>query len=119
MRKDIDKTLTEISQDIVNLLLDNNNNSLEVEKVKGYLMDIFGYDANYEIHIHTEIPFEFEENYTLLRNLNEGDIFISKADTVSIYLKNLGKDKHLLKDYNSGNEYEVPHGRFPIFKKIG
>ena len=120
MRKDVDKTLTEISQDNVELVLGNSNdNSLEVEKVKGYLMDTFGYDANYELHIHTEIPFEYEENYTLLRNLNEGDVFITKANTVSMYLKCVGDDKHILRNINSCDEYEGPHGRFPVFKKIG
>ena len=120
MRKDIDKTLTEISQDIVTLLLANkNDNTLEVEKVKGYLMDTFGYDANYRIIIHTEIPFEYEENQTLLRDLNEGDVFITKANTVSVYLKCVGDDKHILRNINSCDEYEVPHGKFPVFKKIG
>lgn len=52
MEKNVDKTLTEISQDIVNLISNNGDNSLEVEKVKTYLMDTFGYDPNYEIHIH-------------------------------------------------------------------
>jgi hypothetical protein len=61
----------------------------------------------------------YEENYTLFRDLNEGDVFISKSNTVSMYLKCVGEDKHKLKDINSGDEYEVPHGRFPVFKKIG
>jgi hypothetical protein len=36
-----------------------------------------------------------------------------------MYLKCVGEDKHKLKDINSGDEYEVPHSRFSVFKKIG
>jgi hypothetical protein len=60
----------------------------------------------------------YEENYTPLRDLSEGDEFIDKSNSVGIYLKPLGGDRHLLKSMNLGVEYEVPHGRFPIFKKI-
>ena len=60
---------------------------------------------------------KFEENYTLLKDLKYGDIFISKNETKTIYLKNLGNDKHLLKDFDNKNVYEVPHGNFPIFKQ--
>jgi hypothetical protein len=49
---------------------------------------------------------EYEENYTSLRDLNEGDGFIDKSNSVGVYLKSLG------------DEYEVPHGRFPVFKII-
>lgn len=59
----------------------------------------------------------YEENYTLLRNLKEGDEFISKSNGVGFYVKSIGEDKHLLKT-QSGSVYEVPHGRFPVFKKI-
>lgn len=61
--------------------------------------------------------YEYEENYTLLRNLKEGDEFISKSNSVGFYIKSIGEDKHLLKS-EDGNIYEVPHGRFPVFKKI-
>lgn len=61
---------------------------------------------------------EYEENYTLLRNLKEGDEFISKSNTVGFYIKPIGDDKHLLKSKNTGNTYEIPHGEFPVFKKI-
>lgn len=60
---------------------------------------------------------EYEETYTLLRDLKEGDEFISKSNTVGFYVKSIGEDKHLLKP-QGGNSYEVPHGRFPVFKKI-
>ena len=61
---------------------------------------------------------EYEENYTLLRNLKEGDEFIDKSNSVGFYIKSLGDDKHLLKSQNTNGTYEVPHGRFPVFKKI-
>lgn len=60
---------------------------------------------------------EYEENYTLLRNLKEGNEFISKSNTVGVYIKPIGEDKHILKS-EDGNNYEVPHGSFPVFKKI-
>lgn len=77
---------------------------------------------------------KYEQNFTILRNLNEGDSFITKANTECLYLKKLGDDKHLIKDigYNAtpvdGIPYVVwsirkvnpfvPSGKFPIFKKI-
>jgi hypothetical protein len=61
---------------------------------------------------------EYEENYTSLRDLSEGDEFIDKSNSVGVYLKSLGDDRHLLKSMRIGNEYEVPHGKFPVFKKI-
>ena len=61
---------------------------------------------------------QYEENYTSLRDLNEGDEFIDKSNHVGVYLKSLGDDRHLLKSMRTGNEYEVPHGRFPVFKII-
>ena len=62
---------------------------------------------------------EFEVNFTPLRDLEEGDIYLTKMDTISEYVKDLGDDRHLLKNYETGKEYEVPHGKFPVFKKIG
>jgi len=61
---------------------------------------------------------EYEENYTSLRDLNEGDEFIDKSNSIGVYLKSLGDARHLLKSMNNDREYEVPHGRFPVFKKI-
>ena len=60
---------------------------------------------------------EHEENNTLLKNLKEGDEFISKSNIIGFYIKSIGEDKHILK-LEDGNSYEVPHGRFPVFKKI-
>jgi hypothetical protein len=60
---------------------------------------------------------EYEENYTLLRDLKEGDEFIDKSNSVGIYIKPLEDDKHLLKSKRNDNVYEVPHGKFPVFKK--
>lgn len=37
---------------------------------------------------------KYEENYTVLRDLNEGDEFIDKSNSVGIYLKSLGDDKY-------------------------
>lgn len=65
----------------------------------------------------------YEENYTLLRDLKEGDIYMSKDNTESIYLKDLGDDKHLIRiiDVNSspfdGVEHIIPKGKFSVFKK--
>jgi len=64
------------------------------------------------------IETQYEENYTLLRDLDEGDKFLDKSNSVGCYIKSLGNDKHQLKSQNTGNLYEVPHGRFPVFKKI-
>ena len=61
---------------------------------------------------------KYEELHTQLRKLKPGDIFISKGETESVYLKKTGEDKHLLKLVESNQEYEVPHGSFPVFKKI-
>jgi len=61
---------------------------------------------------------KFEENFTSLRDLEEGNIHLDKANGINIYVKDLGNDHHLVKDHPDGEEYEVPHGRFPVFKKI-
>jgi len=67
---------------------------------------------------------KYEENFTLLRDLKAGDKYITKANTECIYLKNIGNDKHLVKDvgYNStpidGKECVVESGNFPVFKNI-
>src|ERR1017187_2892371 len=67
----------------------------------------------------------YEENYTLLKDLKKGDVFLSKDNTESIYLKKLDDDKHLLKatkrndtKVKNEKEYIAPHGNFPVFKKI-
>lgn len=59
---------------------------------------------------------DFEENFIEIRNLNIGDIFMSKTGNEGQYIKKLDEDRHLLK--SNGKEYEVPHGNFPVFKKI-
>jgi len=38
---------------------------------------------------------EYEENYTSLRDLNEDDEYIDKSNSVGVYLKSLGDDRHL------------------------
>ena len=43
---------------------------------------------------------------------------LDKSNSVGFYIKSLGDDKHLLKSQNTNSTYEVPHGRFPVFKKI-
>lgn len=58
---------------------------------------------------------KYEESYTLLRDLNEGDEYIDKSNSKGVYLKSLGNDRHLIKHHII---FEVPHGRFPVFKKI-
>ncbi len=61
----------------------------------------------------------YEDRTIKLNELSEGDEFIGKWSPAKIrYLKNLGGDRHLLKDVETGREWEVPHGRFPSFKKI-
>ena len=62
--------------------------------------------------------YKFVENYTPLRELNVGDIYLTKSHNIGMYIKNLGDDKHLIKNIDTGNEYVVPHGRFPVFKMI-
>jgi hypothetical protein len=62
---------------------------------------------------------KYEDRTIKLNELSEGDEFIGKWSPTKIrYLKNLGGDRHLLKDVETGREWEVPHGRFPSFKKI-
>ena len=61
----------------------------------------------------------YEENCVRLNELSEGDEFIGKwSPMVTKYLKNLGDDRHLLMDIETGKEWIFPHGRFPSFKKI-
>jgi len=59
---------------------------------------------------------EYYDNYTLLKELNVGDRYITKLDSECIYLKWLGEDRHLVFNIDAGTVYEVPHGRFPVFK---
>lgn len=61
---------------------------------------------------------EYEEGYTLLRDLKNGDVYIDKANCVGLYLKSLGNDRHLIKSFGLDKIFKVPHGRFPVFKKI-
>ena len=61
----------------------------------------------------------YEQNCVRLNELSEGDEFIGKWSPEEIrYLKNLGEDRHLLINIETGREWEVPHGRFPSFRKI-
>lgn len=61
---------------------------------------------------------KFEEDFTVLRYLEPGDIFETKAGTELMYLENLDDDKHLLKHIGDDKEFEVPHGGFPVFKAV-
>lgn len=71
-----------------------------------------------------KVKIYYEENFTLLRDLKAGDKYITKANTECIYLKNIGNDKHLVKDvgYDSilidSKKYIVESGNFPVFKNI-
>jgi hypothetical protein len=61
----------------------------------------------------------YEESALRLNELSEGDEFIGKWSNTEIrYLKNLGEDRHLLMDVKTEQQWNVPHGRFPSFKKI-
>ena len=60
---------------------------------------------------------KFSEEHVLISNLKPGDTFLTKSNNVGVYIKSLSDGKHLLQSHD-GKEYEVPHGRFPIFKKI-
>lgn len=57
----------------------------------------------------------YEEKIVLLRELNEGDRFITKAGSELIYMYPLDNDKHVISKLN-GNSWEVPNGDFPTFK---
>jgi hypothetical protein len=57
----------------------------------------------------------YEEKIILLRDLEEGDKFITKSGTELIYLYPLGNDKHVISKIN-GSSWEVPNGEFPVFK---
>jgi len=58
------------------------------------------------------------ESQVLLKDLNEGDLFITKKGNEGQYLKKLDNDKYLLKNLKDNKEYELEHGNIPVFKKI-
>ncbi len=57
----------------------------------------------------------YEENTTPLRELTDGDRFISKSGLELIYLYPLKGDSHRISKLN-GDSWDVPNGDFPIFK---
>tara|TARA_R110000803_G_scaffold13218_10_gene37341 strand:+ start:4608 stop:5504 length:897 start_codon:yes stop_codon:yes gene_type:complete len=59
---------------------------------------------------------EFDDKHTIIRDLKIGDTFLSKSNNIGTYIKPLGDDKHLLQGHD-GKQYEVPHGKFPVFKQ--
>ena len=61
---------------------------------------------------------EYDNTYTRLRDLNDGDEYLTKSNTKCIYVKSLGDDEHLVKNIDDGDEYSVPHGGYPIYRKL-
>lgn len=59
-----------------------------------------------------------QEDQILIKDLEEGDLFISKSGNEGEYLKKLDDGKYLLKNLKDNSEYEAPHGNFLVFKKI-
>ena len=65
----------------------------------------------------------YNPNFTPLSGLTCGDFFhgkLTNIDEPTVYLKNLGNDKHeLISLYGDDKKtYFVGHGRFPCFKAI-
>jgi len=60
----------------------------------------------------------YETEYIELRNLKEGDRFLTKGDSECIYMYPLGDDKHRIRHLD-GDSWDVPNGNFPIFKYKG
>jgi len=61
---------------------------------------------------------KFEDDVTLMRELNEGDLYLSKGNNVHCYVGSLENDKHTLRDVKTEKEWIVPNGDFPVFKQI-
>jgi len=57
----------------------------------------------------------YEEKIILLRDLEEGDKFLTKGGEELIYLYPIANDKHVISRLN-GNSWDVPNGDFPVFK---
>ncbi len=53
-----------------------------------------------------------------LKQLSEGDVFLTKLGNKMVYLRFLGNDRHLLNSLEKGKKFEVPHGRYPVEKII-
>lgn len=60
----------------------------------------------------------YEENAVPLRELKEGERFMTKAGSELVYLCPLGDDKHRIKKLD-GSSWDVPNGDFPSFKYRG
>ena len=56
-----------------------------------------------------------QKEFTLLSELEPGDLFISKANNVGTYI-GLVENGYQIKNNDNGNIYVVPHGKFPVFK---
>lgn len=61
---------------------------------------------------------KFNEEHTLLGDLKPGDMYLTKANGLGMYVGLLDNGGHMIKNVDTGEVHEVPHGRFPVFKKI-
>tara|TARA_R110001606_G_scaffold377297_1_gene536308 strand:+ start:622 stop:813 length:192 start_codon:yes stop_codon:yes gene_type:complete len=57
----------------------------------------------------------YEDNHTPLRELKEGERFLTKGNLELYYISDLGDDKHRVCRLD-GSSWDVPHGNFPSFK---
>lgn len=60
---------------------------------------------------------KYEENAIPLRELKEGERFLTKGGLELVYLYDLGNDKHRISEIG-GIPWDVPNGNFPSFKYI-
>lgn len=91
---------------------------IQIHKNKGLDYNCVQREVNEFLNKKMKQMNEYEENYTLLRNLNNGDEYIDKSNCIGRYIDYLGNDRHLIMSVESNQTFEVPHGRFPVFKKI-
>ena len=61
---------------------------------------------------------KFSEEHILLGDLKPGDTYLTKSNGLGMYVGQLDNGGHMIKNVNTGELHEVPHGRFPVFKKI-
>jgi len=60
----------------------------------------------------------YEENPTPLRELKDGDRFITKSGSELIYNYAIDDDRHNIGIIN-GSSWDVPNGNYPSFKYKG